>query len=221
MRTKRVYQTETLNSYFDELPEDFQKTVKAFVKDFGPEDCIHEIECRSRSGFIPYSWNRGGLELTLYRNLWDYKFETLISLDKEVQKKLNERIESYEADFRTAFYEAEGNLSFLRKNKIKKKDINYLTLEKVSYKKAEEYDSIERESLQDDYASVSHTLRVLYEGDYSWKVYAFFEFSDAPYHRGADQTKEWSVKTSNPATLAKFLNKISKEVAEYLPGAWQ
>jgi hypothetical protein len=205
--------------YFDQLPQVTQDVVKNWLEDtFGGE--TEELECRSRSGFIPHSWNRGGLHVTTFKSLYDFHIGDplyTVLLDKGVEKKVQARIDSLLEDAKEAFLEKYAEtLSDLG---VKNEDVNYHGIEKASFQLAEEFASYELEFLEQyDGARTFHEARVMYDGEGTFTVDIMFEFDDAPYHRGYDQVKTFEIETLDPKKLAAFLKKITKEAAQYYPG---
>jgi hypothetical protein len=72
--------------YFEDLAKGTQNLVKELIEEFFTDNCevfhadIQELECKSRSGFIPFDSNRGGLEMNGFTDLmsiWRFGNERL------------------------------------------------------------------------------------------------------------------------------------------------
>lgn len=209
-----------LGIYFDELPQNLQDVVFNWISQFETYDETPEsFECRGRHGFIPYSHNKGGLQITRYGCLFDYLIGDpghCIELDDEVQKKINKLIEQSMEYAVEDFVDAEpGRAEELSDLGLTWSDINYSSLENISADLANEFGNLENEHLKDEYSSTLSTLRVMYNGGGSWTIDAMFNFSDAPYHRGCDQVRTWTIETLMPEVLKDFLESITKEVSMF------
>lgn len=203
--------------YFDELPQDMQDVAREFLNECSTEvindEKIEDIECRSRSGFIPYDWNRGGLTLCKYRDLgyfWSGGYSVGIP---EAQASIEKWTEQALKDAKEAFIEKYAEeLSDLE---IKNDDVDYHTLEDKGLSSlANEFSEYEMEHMSGDYSSTQHTIRVLYSGNGEFNVEVFHSISDAPYHRGSDGSKRWTFDAFTAKQLKNELDKIKKEVAD-------
>ena len=202
--------------YFDELPIELQNVVKDWLIDnFDSNDRPEAFECKRRDGFIPHSWNKGGLGIYAYRSLSDFRFgDNPIDLDSKVQTKVTESIK-YTEELATEDWKEQNKTKLVN---IPDYSINYHDLEKLGKSAlANSLDEAINEYFIDDSSSTYHEIRVMFDGDKTFTVDVMFKFSDAPYHRSCDQCKEWTIKTFGVKTLEKFLKKITKEVQLYFP----
>ena len=97
------------DGYFEELPKGTQEIVKDLILEAandrnGPEgfksdqECLDEIECHSRSGFIPFSHNKGGILYQNFATHMDYFGSGYSIAHKEANKRLESLIEESFSD---------------------------------------------------------------------------------------------------------------------------
>lgn len=214
MSAKVIQYRRQMPEYFDQLPTEMQSVAREFLAQFAEyEPGIEDIECRRRDGFIPYSWNRGGLQLYEYRDLnyfWGGGYsvgipKAQVRIDFYVNEALN--------DAKKAFIERYAEeLSDLE---LTHDEINYHNLEdKGLHELANEFCKYEQEFTQGEYNGTRHSIRVLYSGEGEFNVEVFHSVSDAPYHRSCDGSKRWEFNAFNALQLKHELEKIKSEVVD-------
>lgn len=148
------------------------------------KDRIEAIECRRRDGFIPHSYNNGGLEGIAYLS------QTCLpngSTGFDNVDTVLERGEKYDLE------------SFLEFKKLKELDYDNESL-------LNEYDEYRRES--DD--TIQFQARVMFTSETTANVDFYISASDSPYHRSSDDKLEIEIKFKTPNGLKKQLAKLSK-----------
>lgn len=217
MKAKVIQYRKEMPEYFDQLPANMQSVTREFLEDVmtssSHHEAIEDIECRSRSGFIPYDWNRGGLELREYRDLgyfWGGGYSVGIP---EAQMKIdfyvNEALNDAKRSFIDKYAEELSDLELTHD------EIEYSTLEdKGLHSLANDFCEYEQEHLQGEYNSTQHTIRVLYSGQGQFNVEVFHSISDAPYHRSCDGTKRWEFNAFNALQLKTELEKIKNDLVD-------
>lgn len=208
--------------YFGELSEEMQLVVADWLQHIEEERnefyCserltfgdIEEVECRRRDGFIPHSWNKGGLELQAYASQFDFWIGEL-SLSGKAGRVVKSVI-------KTSLQFASEN--FLDKYTEEMKAIGITKPSQISYQKlvdkgsdlAEEFCEFEDENLRSDQESTLHQIRVVFTGIDTFQIDVMHRISDAPYHRTCDGFKTFEVKAKDAETLIKGLSKISDKV---------
>lgn len=223
--------------YFNELDLDIQDLVSEMILDTinqtegwkQREDLLEEIECQSRSGFTPFSHNKGGLiarQFTDLRQLWGSGNRVA---HKGAQKEIERQIEYSQELSRESFFK--DNEEILKLNGFKSAEhCNYHDLyDKNLGELAEELDQIESDNMSDDSSSIMFEVRFMYHGqDSSGKHHASVSCAvntEGPYHRtsipwapsifceGAKEVEiSWNTNKGLKLFLKRALDKTSKEV---------
>ena len=250
MELKKLSYVNTENGYFDSLTASTQEIVKdAILKAAqgrnGPEgyktddECLEDVECRSRDGFMPFSHNRGGL---LYRNFTDLMeywggghIVAHAKADCEIQRQIDYSLNSIKADI------YQDNESLCLELNINEDDCNYNSLSEFEHKSElltqEQRDKIkkmmsdiqdmESERLSGNEASVMHEFRFMYhgvndKGIHEASVSAAIN-TESPYHRSSiswapnvfcEGAKEVEIKWRTNAELKRKLDKAFKQVSK-------
>lgn len=210
------------DGYFDELPQSTQDIIYAAIEDtfntvnqeFLVEREIEEVECRSRSGFIPYSHNKGGLEKNAYTDLYNINCTGRYTGNKKVSALVEKYINDSLSDIAKDFFEENRDILC---------GAGIDSPEKVHYHNlydaklgglAEELSNRECDTLSGDYSSVQYQIRIMYHGKQDKKhnltVFASISASDAPYHRSSDSLGEVSISWVTDAGLKRKLAKALK-----------
>lgn len=170
----------TANQYVDVVTE-FFKTLH-----FNDER-IEAIECRRRDGFIPHSYNNGGLQAITYRT----QYECCQDTGFENTDKVLEKYSGYNLDY---FIEEHPEL----------KDVQY-----------SEWSEEMQGALHNDEAECDDTVqfqvRVMFTSETTANVDFYVSASDTPYHRSSDDKLELEVTFKSPAGLAKKLKALLKD----------
>jgi len=240
------------NEYFDELFTSTQEIVKdailkAAKERNGPEgwksdnECIDEVECRSRDGFIPFSHNKGGL---IYRNFTDLMgywgngyTPAHEGAAKEIERQTGGALKQVSEIMAERI--GEKDMQYYFGNDISK--VNYCNLYELSevLNKQDKTDSadkmanwaneiqdVENEQLVGECSSIMHELRFMYHGCeddlHSASVSAALN-TEGPYHRPCiswapevfcEGAKEIEIKWRNNAELKRKVEKALKQVSK-------
>jgi hypothetical protein len=146
-------------------------------------DRIENVECRRRDGFIPHSWNNGGLEGVAYRD-------------------------QYSACENTGFENTDVVLGkyydyFLKDWMEENKHPSTDSMNDVDW---ENFDEYRRES--DD--TIQFQARIVMTSETTANVDFYISASDSPYHRQSDDKLEIEIEFKTPAGMKRKLNSILK-----------
>lgn len=235
--------------YFDQLLEAIQRIVKDALIEAansrqGPEgykpdaECLNEVECRSRDGFIASSANRGGLIYQNFCTLSDYWGGGYVPRHAKAAQYIKNQINSSLKQAQEACYDEFEPLCL--DLGIVPDDIHPIILDE--YLKTSEaltpdqksqlnsliqsISDLETESLSDEQSTVMHEFRFMFHGKskgiYSASVSAAINV-EAPYHRShiswmpnafCEGAKEVTITWKTPNGLKRSLAKALKEVSE-------
>lgn len=229
--------------YFDELPESIQDLVRECIIDAaqdrgGPDgwksdaECIDEVECRSRSGFSPFSHNKGGLMYRNFADLMSYWGGGYNVSHKKANEEIQRQIEySFEClrDYLYKKYE-----SILKPLKITEEQCTYHDLNELADKHPElegaasDLEDSECEFLSGDENSIMHEIRFMYHGSENGIHRASISAAvntEGPYHRshiswapnvfceGAKEVEiTWRTEGGLKTKLIKALKLVTSEV---------
>jgi hypothetical protein len=237
---RAIYKTEkSSEGYFESLPKSTQEIVRDLLLEVakdrnGPEgykydkECIEEIECRSRDGFIAFASNRGGLTYQNFTDLMGYFGGGYQVAHKKAQAEIERQIEyGLECANETFFTD---NKEQLEKLGFTQKSVSYHALYDAGHGGlAERLSEYEHENLSGDDSSIMHEFRFLYHGvneagEHEASVSAAIN-TEGPYHRSSiswapgvfcEGAKEieitWKTETQLKARLEKALKNCSKEI---------
>lgn len=178
--------------YSSEYALQVDNTLREFLEE-NFNNRVEGIMCRSCSGFIPYSNNKGGYEATSYDSQLQAYFQptTFKEFDEQCVKTYNYLIE-YNLE--------EENISKEDYEKgIDNDDADMLALREEVEQSFGEYESSQ--------------FRVLLKLESETMLFVSFMLSasDAPYHRGYDSCLDFEVKFNNVDELKKQLDEIIKD----------
>jgi hypothetical protein len=191
----------TQSEYFDGLPQSTQDIVRDAIlgcasNKQGPdcykldEDAIELIECHSRSGFIPHSWNKGGLDYNNFTDLMGYwgggYSVTHKAAQKEIERQIDYSLECALESFKDSHSE---EIKGIPADKLNYHDLYEMGLGNL----AEKLSTCESESLSDEQSSIMHSIRFMFhgvddDGNYSASVSCAVN-TEGPYHR---QSISWA-----------------------------
>lgn len=221
--------------YFDQLPDEVQSLVRELVQETlndAPEcfgcDRVEDIECCPRSGFIPYSHNRGGIEasdFTDLRVLWGGGIRVA---HKKAQKEIERQLELGLEYAREDFFE-HNKTELLAIGVTGPEEISYHDLyDKGHGTLADAFSEYESEALSGDGSSIMFRVRFLYHGCEDGVHRASISCAvntEGPYHRshiswapgvfceGAKEIEiEWRTIKQLETRLKKALKQTSEEV---------
>ena len=239
MRTRRV---NGFNGYFETLPKSTQDImrdalIKAGDERKGPsgylddKDCIKEIECHSRDGFIRSSQNFGGLMYRNFADLMDYFGGGYVPAHKGAAKEIQKQIDYAHEMLSKSIFENFGEL--LISKGLNENDCNYYKIQDLVDQGDDELKEVlrsiengELESLSGSENSIMHELRVMYhgceKGVHKASVSAALN-TEGPYHRShiswapnifCEGAKEIDINWRNNAELKQKLNKALAKVSK-------
>lgn len=221
--------------YFDELPVELQDYVAEQLKeafDKAPENFnydkgVENIECKSRSGFIPFSHNKGGLEINGFTDLMSLWGSGTNVSHKKAQAEIDRQIdyhfkcvaESTYANFKEIL-DAEG---------LTENDCNYHTMQEIAetnkdFEPVLRY--IEDAEAGDSEDTIMFSVRFMYHGNengiHTASVSAAVN-TEGPYHRShiswspktfCEGAEEVEIEFKTFAQLKKELAKALKKVTD-------
>lgn len=165
--------------YFNDLSEKTKELVKELILEAaqyreGPEgfkhdkECLADIECERRGGFIPFDTNRGGINYNNFSDLIEYHGGCYKCAHHEADKEIARQIEVSREFAIDAWTENKG------KKPTKKQQ------------RSEEFYEYFDENLRGDDSSIMHNFCFLYHGKsdkmHSASVSAAIN-TEGPYHR--------------------------------------
>jgi hypothetical protein len=212
--TKNLIRDAMLNAYYDiSKPDCYPYLVK-------------DIECHSRDGFIPFSHNKGGLQVKGFSDLMGISGSGYYPNAKASHAKIESEIEAEYKRVAEAYFERHKEL--LESLGLTIDDCNYHKLEELGKtipelkNAANEIQDFEYECLSGEYSSVMYELQFMYHGKDSKGVHsasvAAALNTEAPYHRSGrcELAKELEISWKNQVELkrelAKALIKVTKAI---------
>lgn len=203
-------------TYFLDLKLNTQEIVKDLIIEYAnsiepcgwkdDEDCIKELECIARNGFIPNSENKGGLRYRNFTTLESYWGSGHVPENKDAAKEIKRQI---------LYNEELAREDFKEKFKNKKPDIN-----------DDNYYELLCEYLNDDQSSIMHEIRFMYHGFKNKKHSASISVAlntEGPYHRShiswdpevfCEAAKEITFTWTNNKELKSKLDKHLKKLVK-------
>lgn len=218
--------------------EDLKNTTKEIVKDAilkvaqerrGPDcwksddDALESIECKSRDGFIPHFFNKGGFDYNNFTDLHAYSGGGYSCKHKEAAAEIERQIQ-YGLDSAIENFRKNNDLK-LNQLGITKEQTDYHTLHELGHHElAEELSSYENENLSGE-SSIMHSFRFIYHGKnddgiHSASVSAAIN-TEGPYHRShiawapsvfCEGSSEVVIQWRNNAELKRKLEVAFKKV---------
>lgn len=222
--------------YYKELPLEIQELIQKILEEHFNKNIlvdtwgqngsfsIDEIECERRDGFIPHSFNKGGIEIKGFSDLFAVWGSGYYPKNKKSLKAIEKTI-YYSLDCaKESFFE--HNKEILNKYKLSLDDINYHDLKDSKYDEikslAEKYSEYEDKNLQGDYSTIMYSIRFMYHGKDSKGIHTASISAaintEAPYHRQHydDNSKEieisWRKESGLKTKLIKALKFVCGEV---------
>jgi hypothetical protein len=171
-----------------------ENTLKSFIKDNFDflDESITPISCRTVSGFIPYSNNKGGFNADAYISQLDGYFNSPSGFDEYD----NTCLKTYEYKVKTICIE--HNLTLAQWNEgLDNDDHNMIQLrEDVEMSYCSDYDS----------SKIEFMLKL--EDENTLYVYFGIGGSDAPYFRNLESNFDFEIKFNDIFELRKKLNDL-------------
>lgn len=165
--------------YADEIEQE----LRDFLDNVGfSKERIEALECRSRSGFISYSHNKGGLGAVAFRD----------------QSSCCENTGFVETDKRLTQYSEQSHNEFLKDNALTEIDYD-------NEEMRERYDDYMR---SDD--TVIFSIDLMMTDDHTLNVRCTVGAKDSPYHRQFDDLLELDITFKTIKGLKQKLNRLLK-----------
>lgn len=222
--------------YFEQLPDDVRDLVRNMVADTieqvdgwkSTDETLSDVECHARSGFMPHSFNRGGIEANQFTDLAALESRGYSVSHKGAQKAIESSMECGRTYARESFYESNTEeLNALGIKSPKSKKLEYHALYDMGQGRlAEELDQCVQENLSDDSSSIMFSVRFMYHGTedgiHSASVSCAVN-TEGPYHRQSipwapdvfcEGAKEVEIKWTTLAQLKRELSKALKLTSE-------
>lgn len=204
------------------------------------ESCLESIECERRDGFIPNSYNHGGLIYRNFTDLMEYFGSGFKVFHEEVAEDIQKQIDYAFETIRQDIFEDHKNLCL--RNNIDVDNCDYWSLQQfvetsnnLTHEEKKELNQMlndiqemESERLSGDDSSIMHELRFMYHGKenglHSASVSAAIN-TEAPYHRssiswakdvfceGSNEVEiAWKTDKELKSKLAKALKHVTGKV---------
>ena len=239
------------DGYFENLNETAKEIVKeAILKAAqdrkGPEgyksdeECLEDVECHARDGFMPFSHNRGGLTYRNFTDLMAY-FGGGYTVAHEgaanaIQGQIDYTFQSISEDVYTDHKSiclelniGENECSYCTLQEFEETSENLTENQKVELRKMmNEIQEMESERLSGSENTIMHELRFMYHGKengvHSASVSAAVN-TEGPYHRSSiswspstfcEGAKEIEIKWRNNAELKRKLDKAFAKVSKVI-----
>ena len=225
----------SINKYeynFESLPQKTKDTIRDLILEAEEsrgsvdgykrgEECIDEIEFKSRDGFIANSDNFGGIVSRNFATLSDFWSSGNSCAHKKAAKEIERQIDYSLECAKESFIESYPE--------FKDADVSYHSLyESGELDLAEEFSNLEVESMSDESSSIMFEFRFMYHGfdgvTHRASVSAAIN-TEGPYHRssiswakdvfceGASEVEiTWTTDKELKAKLKDALNKVSNEI---------
>jgi len=225
--------------YFNDLSKNIQDKIKATLlkafEDASKPDCfpygqdaIAEIECYSRDGFIPWSGNKGGIQIRGFCTLMDIFGGGYYPSHDKARAEIERQIELDLGYASEATFEKHKEL--LEKHNVTQKKATYVNIQKLVDKGKKELEPVlqtiqveESNYLGDsDSSSIMYEIRFMYHGCtngiHSASVSAAVN-TEGPYHRSSiswapnvfcEGAKEVEITWKNQGGLETKLKKALK-----------
>ena len=191
-------------------------------------ECLEDIECHSRDGFIPFSHNKGGLDYNNFCTLSDYNNGGYVPASPKAASEIERQIEYSYSMARDMLAEKIGPLDMEHFFNDDKENLSYHGLSELeeNLKKSgdtekalkvsqwlREYESIEQDCFNGDSDSIMHQLRFFYHGKDAKGIHQASIVAvincEGPYHRAGrnEGCKEIEIQWRNNAELKRKLDK--------------
>jgi hypothetical protein len=225
------------SEYFDQLPKSTQEIVSELILEASEnhhDACgrdVEQIECRSRSGFIPSSSNYGGMQINQFTDLAYFWGGGHSVSHKEANADIQRQIEQCFAYHSEHVFEKFETL--LNAKKITKEQCNYHDLQDLAktdgdlYEVAQYCENSEMDFLSGDDSSIMLQVRFLYHGRDEKGLFTASVScavnTEGPYHRSriswapgvfCEGSKEVEISWKNDRELKKTLKATLKTLTE-------
>ena len=220
------------NGYFESLSQKTKDIVKELILKHaenrnGPDgyksdtECLEDIECHSRDGFIAFSHNKGGLDYNNFCTLSDYNSGGYVPASPKAAKEIESSIDyglkyAIESTFK-------DNQELCEKLGLTQETLSYHAIDQLTGLDAETKKLAERlqddlcntesDFLNDNDSTIMHQLRFFYHGKDEKGLHQASVCCtincEGPYHRAGrnEGCKEIEIQWRNNAELKRKLDK--------------
>lgn len=239
MNTKNMIE----NKFFKNLPKKTQEIVTEMLFEtfsdttndvvYADRDRLESIECESRSGFIPFDHNKGGVEIKEFTDLFGILGSGNYPNNKGARKEIERQIDYSLNELADNTFEHFKDL--LESKGLTAKNCYYHQMQELVEKHKELSEVVkyiedgESEVLGSDSSSIMYDMRFMYHGVDKNGVHrasvSAAVNTEGPYHRShiswapevfCEGVKEVEIKWKNQkelkTALKKALDKVSKAV---------
>lgn len=182
-RESHILKLERMPSLTIERADEYVQIIKDWLQDdLGySSDRVDSCECRRRDGFIPHSYNLGGLQARAYRD----QYSACESTGFEETDKALTRAYDYDLEY------------YVEENEGRKPETEDAL---------EAFDEYRRDSED----TIEFQARVLFTSETTANVDFYVSASDSPYHRKSDDRLEIEIEFKSPAGLKRKLRSLLK-----------
>lgn len=224
---------------FTELTPKTQELIKELCTQVFEDNCetytgsqLENIEFTSRSGFIPFDHNRGGITVKGFTDLMSIWGSGTYPAHKGARKEIDRQIDYNFKCLSEHVFEKFQDLA--EKHDLKEEDFNYHTIREIAethpeFKEVQSYiEDSETEFLGCEQSSIMFEIQFMYHGKVNGKHSASLSCAvncEGPYHRrsiswalnvfceGASEVEiTWNTQKELIQKLKKALAKTAKEV---------
>lgn len=172
-----------------EIANKYEEVIRHFLYDLGFSNAqMSGFECRRRDGFIPHSYNYGGIEGIAYRDQYGAGADTGF-------ENTDEKLAQYQDQMRSCW---------IADNKGASPET--LVSESMSDADWEALDEYCREGED----TIQFQVRVMLTSETTANVDLYVSCSDSPYHRKSDDKMELEIEFKSPAGMREKLAAILK-----------
>lgn len=170
------------------IGNEYVEVIREFLEALSfSSDRIDNVECRRRDGYIPHSYNEGGLEGICYRDQ--------SSTCENTGFKNADEVLSQNAQYNLKCFAEENGLDVALYGEWTEEQL-------------ESWYNVESEYSQDD--TIQFQARVMFTSETTANVDLYVSASDSPYHRKSDDRLELEIEFKSPKGLARKLKTILK-----------
>lgn len=170
------------------LGNEYVEVMRDFLESLNfSSDRIESCECRRRDGFIPHSWNNGGMEAVSYRD----QYSTCENTGFDKTDAVLTKYAQYDID------------AYAEENGLDSKAYGEWTQDQL-----EACD----EARQNGDETIQFQARIIMTSATSANVDFYVSASDTPYHRQSDDKLELSIEFKTPSGMKRKLASVLKRV---------
>jgi hypothetical protein len=203
MHALKIENIDASESVLNEIAE----VLHDLARDLGfNEESIYKLECRSRDGFIPHSWNMGGYGANGFTRIDDPIGSGMMTGSKKVNDLIQKYYDAREEEVTRCFLIAR----------------NLTELDTEDQELMNDYYNELSDSFCGDYDSINLNYQGRYlgyeNGVHTISLNLFWSLTDAPYHRSSDDDIEVIIKFRSMDTkkFKKELEKAKDKLSDFI-----